>query len=158
MKPGRFIGTFDGSCGPPALGGALRFAWTLKGPDGRTRIGKGSCPPRPQNTSNMAEYAGLLTLLRFLDTNGISRVHIYGDSKLIINMVNGRWGHNVKNPAHRRAPHLIPYLEECKKLLRKTQCTLDWVCREMNTLADQHTKRTAHALKVADNAQRYGRR
>lgn len=141
MKHERFVGTFDGSCGPPANGGSLRFAYTLTWPNGKTKIGKGSCPPRPQNTSNMAEYAGLLLLLRRIKMEGLSRVHIFGDSKLVVNMVTGRWGTRGKNKDHKNKPHLTPYVLECRKLLKQTQSTLQWICREMNDLADSHTKK-----------------
>lgn len=141
MSDHRYVGTFDGSCGPPACGGSLRFAWTLTMPDNKVQVGKGKCPPRPQNTSNMAEYAGLLLLLRFLDERGIQGALIYGDSKLVVNMVTGKWGKFGKNAGHRNAPHLIPYLDECQKLWGRVRANIKWMPRELNTRADHHTKR-----------------
>jgi ribonuclease HI len=47
-------------------------------------------------TNNEAEYKSLIKLLEELKKRGIKKVHIQGDSALVVNQVNGKW--KAKDP------------------------------------------------------------
>ena len=79
----------------------------------------------------------LLHCLRFLLDLGRGAV-IFGDSLMVVNMVNGTWG---KKKPHKKFPHLQPYLFECRRLFKETGSTLNWIPREQNTIADSLSKR-----------------
>jgi len=42
-------------------------------------------------SNNVAEYAGVLQILKYLSTRPPGRVTIHGDSKLVISQLNGKW-------------------------------------------------------------------
>ena len=42
-------------------------------------------------SNNVAEYAGVLQVLKYLAPRPPGRVTIHGDSKLVINQLNGKW-------------------------------------------------------------------
>ena len=42
-------------------------------------------------SNNLAEYAGVLHILKYLSCCPPGRVTIYGDSNLVINQLNGKW-------------------------------------------------------------------
>jgi probable phosphoglycerate mutase len=64
----------------------------IKGEDGTVLlrdhrvIGKGKAM-----SNNVAEYAGVLRILKYLSSRPPGRVTIRGDSKLVINQLNGKW-------------------------------------------------------------------
>ena len=129
------VGYFDGSCEPINPGGTARFGWAIKDGDLVVHVGNGTIGSGKGITCNVAEYAALVDLLKFISENQIDIDSIYGDSKLVINMVTGIWGR--KNP-HKKAPHLKDYLFEAKALLG--DINLMWIPREENELADYYSK------------------
>jgi ribonuclease HI len=63
----------------------------------------------PKGTSNnVAEYTGLLEGLKKAQELCIDDLEVYGDSKLVINQMNGLW--QVKHP------NMKVLYDECKKL------------------------------------------
>ena len=42
-------------------------------------------------TNNIAEYQGLIAGLEAVTRHGITDVQVYGDSKLVVNQMNGEW-------------------------------------------------------------------
>jgi ribonuclease HI len=84
-------------------------------------------------TNNKAEYKGLTNALKWCVNNNINDCEIYGDSKLVIEQINGRW--KVKEPT------LQPYYKEAKEYLEQlklkgtVKCT--WVPRDKNKDADE---------------------
>ena len=42
-------------------------------------------------SNNLAEYAGVLHILKYLCARPPGRVTIHGDSNLVINQLNGKW-------------------------------------------------------------------
>ena len=42
-------------------------------------------------SNNVAEYAGVLHILKYLSCRPPGRVTIHGDSNLVINQLNGKW-------------------------------------------------------------------
>ncbi|CAN6440493.1 unnamed protein product [Victoria cruziana] len=80
-------------------------------------------------THNMAEYEALTQGLKTLIHFKVSRVHIYGDSMLIINQVNREW--QVKDEK------LIPYQAIALSLVDKFEvCKISHIKREHNPIAD----------------------
>jgi ribonuclease HI len=82
---------FDGKAEPnPGKGGAGAVIYDR---NGKTLFEKGRyfefC------TNNQAEYAGLIVGLEMARDNGIKKLHVYGDSLLVINQVTKKW--KIKN-------------------------------------------------------------
>lgn len=75
-------------------------------------------------TNNQAEYMALIEALTWLandlnDRRSDAKVTIYGDSKLVINQVNGTW--KVKNA------NMVPLVRKTKELLRQFgSSTVEW--------------------------------
>lgn len=75
-------------------------------------------------TNNQAEYMTLLEALKWLsehlgDDARKATVVVHGDSKLVVNQINGTW--KVKNV------RMIPLVEEAKKLFKQFgKCTIAW--------------------------------
>lgn len=75
-------------------------------------------------TNNQAEYMTLIEALKWLlahlgDDRGKATVTIHGDSKLVVNQINGTW--KVKNV------RMIPLVDEAKKLFKQFgKCTIAW--------------------------------
>lgn len=83
-----------------------------------------------KSTKN-AEYMALIAILEIISERGISGVTIYGDSKDIINPINGIVYHK-----HRRERY-----KTAKNLLTETNSTLKWVRRGNNKEADNLSRR-----------------
>ena len=64
-----------------------------------------------KQTNNVAEYLGLFEGLRLCQAFEIKNVEIYGDSKLVIEQVKGKW--KVKSP------NLIPIHNAISELLNE---------------------------------------
>lgn len=81
--------------------------------------------PVGYGTSNQSEYLSLLVLLKTLETINPSDVRIYGDSKLVVEQVRGKW--NIREDSHR------VLARKCQKILKQHPGWLiDWIPREMN--------------------------
>jgi ribonuclease HI len=83
---------FDGACEPINPGGTASFGVVIKGEDGTViseahgLVGRGDAM-----SNNLAEYAGVLHILKYLSSRPPGRVTIHGDSNLVINQLSGRW-------------------------------------------------------------------
>lgn len=79
-------------------------------------------------TNNQAEYMALIEALKWLtkhlgDSRNQAIVTVYGDSKLVINQINGAW--KVKHA------NMIPLVDEARKLFKAfKRCTVQWHPRE----------------------------
>jgi ribonuclease HI len=130
----RITCNFDGAClypGGPAAYGAIvrrgsRVIWRASGP---------VPDPGAGTSSNVAEYAKLIAVLRYLLAEGLSDecILIHGDSQLVIRQMFGRW--RIKHGCYVRlaceAENLLaqfPYIQGC------------WTRRENNTAADALAK------------------
>lgn len=134
--PPYVIAHFDGLCEPRNPGGVATVAWAIKGDDKRILrefygvLADGG----PRATNNWAEYVSLGKLLRYLlETNFAGTVLILGDSKLVVNQVNGGWQVG--------AAHLKPLVARCQSLIdelkfKGRRVMLNWVPREENEAAD----------------------
>ncbi len=87
-----YLAWFDGACEPVNPGGTATFGVLIKHNNNTVLlrehclVGKGS-----KMSNNVAEYAGVLHILKFLAPRLPGRVTIYGDSNLVINQLNGKW-------------------------------------------------------------------
>jgi ribonuclease HI len=96
-------------------------------------VGKGSTM-----SNNVAEYAGVLQVLKYLAPRPPGQVTIHGDSKLVINQLNGKWG-------VRKGLYLSTAIE-AKSLLAHLkglgwQITCCWISRAQNEECDALSKK-----------------
>ena len=138
---------FDGACEPTNPGGTGVWGFLVKAPglDGLAECG--TLPAKPDMTNNVAEYTALGKGLRFLvdcttkpDMPSVplardTELVIRGDSKLVIEQLNGTW--------QCRNERLKTLLARCKELLDQLTANwrAEWVPREENTEADELTRR-----------------
>ncbi|WP_406449568.1 bifunctional RNase H/acid phosphatase [Streptomyces sp. NBC_00876] len=87
-------------------------------------------------TNNVAEYKGLIAGLRaakalVADTaaDGVPRVHVRMDSKLVVEQMSGRW--KIKHP------DMKPLAAEAARILPASAVTYEWIPREKNKHADR---------------------
>jgi len=96
---------FDGASrsnpGPASYGGVIYDEAGLEIATYKNYIGK--------QTNNVAEYLGCFHGVQACIQEGIKNVIIYGDSKLVVEQVSGRW--KVKSP------NIKPIYDEIKKVL-----------------------------------------
>ena len=122
MSEGAII-EFDGGGQSP---GPVKSACIVQLSDGsvvkdRKRFDRG--------THNFAEYQALMLGLRLAREHGARRVVVRGDSKLVVNQVNGEW--KTKHPT------LQPLRAEAHGLLAEfDDWRVEWVPREQNKRAD----------------------
>jgi len=127
----KYTGHFDGSSkGNP---GPSQCAWVVFD-DQKNEIDRFIRKSKSDQTNNIAEYMGLIEILKYvLFSFTIGEIEIFGDSKLVINQVNGLWrckAPNLKIYYHKALEHMQS-LKDHKKVV-----TLTWVPREQNTEAD----------------------
>jgi ribonuclease HI len=89
-------------------------------------------------SNNVAEYAGVLRILKYLSSRPPGRVTIYGDSNLVINQLSGYW--RIKKGLY------LPIATETKQLLADLhglgwQIDLCWIPREQNEECDALSKK-----------------
>ena len=130
---------FDGSCEPINPGGTAKWGFVILKEGEIIHHANGVIGKGEGMTSNVAEYHALQACLEFLTVAfPDEEIEIFGDSKMVINMVNETWG---RSKPHRKAPHLKKVLERCKQLAAKLPYSgISWVPREENELADFYSK------------------
>jgi ribonuclease HI len=128
MRNGMYKGYFDGACNPNpgAIGlGACIFD------DSGAEIDS-ACTFREYGTNNESEYMSLILLMNRAIKKDIVDMDCYGDSKLIINQVTGKFKSSDKFKL---------YLTEINKLKNSfNNITFTWIKREENTRADELSK------------------
>lgn len=82
-----------------------------------------------KKTNNEAEYMALILLLNAARERNVTKLKIYGDSKLVISQVSKQWKINL--------PHLRALAQEAWKLMEGMQVILGWIPREQNKRADE---------------------
>ncbi len=122
------MGYFDGATNPNP--GELGLGACIVDHKGDEVIATSSY--RPYGTNNEAEYLSLILLLKMAKKAGIKELECYGDSKLIINQVNGVFKVSDKfRPYHSEVLSLSCYFESI---------SFNWVKRELNIRADALSK------------------
>jgi ribonuclease HI len=98
-----------------------------------------------QDTSNnVAEYAGLIAVLKYLSEGSISQCVIYGDSNLVIKQMNKEWKAGKLTRKEKsgkipiRARYYLPWFEMAMNIRKQitTELTFRWTPREKNVEAD----------------------
>ncbi|MCE5201804.1 MAG: ribonuclease HI family protein [Synergistaceae bacterium] len=82
-----------------------------------------------KKTNNEAEYMALILLLNAARERNVTKLKIYGDSKLVISQVSKQWKINL--------PHLRALAQEAWELMEGMQVILGWIPREQNRRADE---------------------
>lgn len=100
-------------------------------------------------TNNIAEYSALMAGIKMARERGFSELVIRGDSKLVINQVNGRW--KVRNAKLKKLHYNI--MIELKGL---SGYEIKWVPREKNSIADSLSKKALEEENLASNGNRSG--
>jgi ribonuclease HI len=101
-----------------------------------------SAPAHPNNTNNVAEYMGLIELLKMIRRNEIgSEITIHGDNSMVINQMNSnklnpKYIGNYKNFAY-SAKALEKNISEEEEIKIKYK----WIPREENEYADSLSKK-----------------
>ncbi|MGA3213299.1 MAG: ribonuclease HI family protein [Terriglobales bacterium] len=114
-----------GSRGNPGPAG---YGVLLEDHQGQT-IARLSCYLGRQ-TNNFAEYSGLVAALDYALEHGLSSLHVYSDSELLVFQIRGRY--KVRNPG------LRPLYERALALIRDLQWfRIEHVRREGNHEADR---------------------
>lgn len=78
-----FDGGSRGNPGPAAYG------YVLERPDGETLAADGHAIGIA--TNNVAEYRGIIAGMRHASELGIRQLRVFGDSKLVIEQIKGKW-------------------------------------------------------------------
>jgi ribonuclease HI len=119
-----FDGASRGNPGKASYGGVIILAY---GDNTELTTYCGLLPKGSSN--NVAEYVGLLEGLKKATHLCIDELEVYGDSKLVINQMNGEW--QVKHP------NMKILYEQCKVLEKSfISITYNHVERKYNKRAD----------------------
>jgi len=129
-----YLAWFDGTCKPVNPGGTASFGVVIKDNAGTALlkqhgfVGKGKAM-----SNNVAEYAGVLHILKYLSSRSPGRMTIYGDSNVVINQLNGRW--RIRKGLY------LAIATETKELLADLrgqgwQISFCWLPREQNEECD----------------------
>lgn len=120
---------FDGACFPTNPDGKIGWGFHI----GKKLAMCGFHKERKGNTNNLAEYLALYHLLRHLEDKVNVIVNIYGDSKLVVNQVNGHW--KIKEGSY--VSTAIKTKELFDKIKQNIDIKLKWIPREENKSADR---------------------
>lgn len=153
LEKQEILAWFDGACEPVNPGGTSSFGVIVKGENGTVLlrdhrvVGKGKAM-----SNNVAEYAGVLRILRYLSSRPPGRVTIRGDSNLVINQLNGKW--RVRKGLY------LSIAIETKELLAHLrglgwQINLCWIPREQNEECDTLSKKIGN---TPDSIERFNHR
>jgi ribonuclease HI len=133
-----YLAWFDGACEPVNPGGKATFGAIVKDRTGTVLhrehgyVGKGRAM-----SNNVAEYAGVLHVLKYLTPFPPGRAIIHGDSNLVINQLSGKW--RIKKGLY------LSIAIETKELLAYLrglgwQFSFCWIPREKNEECDVLSK------------------
>jgi ribonuclease HI len=135
---------FDGSCSPKNPGGTAAFGYALfkAGIEKSIDTGSGVIGEGPGMTNNLAEFYALAKGLESFYTLMQAQVEksflsVQGDSKLVIQMMNGHWRPDKEKAYYAGYDAAITMLRNIR--FRHT-VTFDWIPREKNTLCDDLSK------------------
>jgi len=130
-RPTAWRAWFDGSARPNP--GRCGIGAVLRGPDG---AGVELALDAGYGNSSEAEYRALIAVLQAALEHGADELTVYGDSRVVIDDVNG--------PDAFAAPSLASYRTAVRALAARIgSCTLRWVPRHKNLEADALSQRAA---------------
>jgi ribonuclease HI len=118
---------FDGLCEPVNPKGVAVYAFIAfneRQEEIHHDVGLACKSFTPQATNNFAEYMALLKALEWSLNNKFNSSEVFGDSKLVVNQVNGEW--------KIRKPYLMLLGLRARNLKEKCSASLTWIPREQN--------------------------
>ncbi|MEL9969405.1 MAG: ribonuclease HI [Metallosphaera sp.] len=143
------LGKFDGLCEPKNPGGISTYGYVIYlGQRKIEGMGLAEIPWSPNSTNNVAEYTGLICMLREMIGLRVSRALIMGDSQLVIKQLLGEYA--VKSQ------RIIPLFNKARKMLSSFEYVeIRWIPREENKDADKMT-RIAYELALKGKLKKIG--
>ncbi|BBD71945.1 hypothetical protein HS1genome_0334 [Sulfodiicoccus acidiphilus] len=134
-------GFFDGLCEPVNPGGIATFGYVMVTELGKEQgFGLAAEPWTSDSTNNVAEYTGLICLLKRMLSLGVTEVEIFGDSQLVIRQLRGEY--KVKSS------RIEPLYTEARRLLEHFRSVkVEWIPREKNEEADSMTRKAYELAK-----------
>ena len=127
-------GWFDGCCEPRNPGGHASWGALVKVGKQQVYAKGGYCGVGPDMSNNVAEFSAFIAVAEeCMKHPGV--VLIRGDSKLVVNLVNGHW------KSH--GGFYVPYYEKAKVLWKdlKSRARLEWIGRDENSVCDYLSKK-----------------
>jgi len=121
---------FDGGCEPINPGGQATYGAVVRDETGAKLFEEsGYIGEGPQMSNNVAEYEGVIAVMKFLIANNLREGIIYGDSMLVVKQLNRKWkakgGLYLKHYKHAaRLRQQLPKIE------------IVWIPRAQNAEAD----------------------
>jgi ribonuclease HI len=128
VKNSPYTAGFDGSAKPNP--GEMTIGGWIKDPDGNKiytfteTLGQG--------TNNEAEYLALIKLFEEINKRGIRKIHIQGDSALVVNQVKGSW--------KTKDPRMDAMRARVYNLTQGIEYFIEHVIRKYNSEADSLTR------------------
>jgi ribonuclease HI len=149
-----FVAWFDGACGPVNPGGTAASGAIVKDKDGTVLLEEGRLVGKGEGMSNnVAEYAAVIRVFKYLLPGPPGQVIVHGDSNLVINQLNGKW--RVHEGLYRavafEAQHMLGHL--CSM---GWQVDLQWIPRVQNEECDALSKRPLADIGVMQEIPPYG--
>lgn len=127
VKDQAYTAAFDGGATPNP--GSMKIGGWIRDPKGNRiyayteEIGHG--------TNNEAEYRSLLKLMEEIQKRGIKKIHIQGDSALVVNQVKGLW--------KTKDPRMALLKDKVTATAAGLEYYLEHVLRDKNSEADSLT-------------------
>lgn len=132
---------FDGACEPNPRGvmgyGFVIYRHKDGGHEEVTRQSYRT-NPRPNNTNNVAEHAGLYKALSWIIEQGYDEntsIRLLGDSKLVIEQMKGRWRSSELSKCHNAYLHNKALASKFKNII------FDWIPGSVNFEADYMSRK-----------------
>jgi ribonuclease HI len=147
-----YLAWFDGACEPVNPGGTASFGVVVRDGNGTVLLKEhGLVDKGSAMSNNVAEYGGVLHILKYLSSRPPGRVTIRGDSNLVINQLNGKW--RIRKGLYRSIAM------EAKELLAHLHglgwhVSLCWIPREQNEECDALSKKIGHTPRKPTPTQR----
>ena len=139
QQTGNLVAYFDGACEPKNPGGNLGIGATIRHAGKEIFRHSSFVKAAHGNTNNIAEYMAIEAIFDFMLQNAWAgeEVTIYGDSKLVIEQLFGRWTIN--------RGFYVKYAVRCRQKLnslrgRGLRITGILIRREQNKYADELSK------------------
>jgi ribonuclease HI len=133
---------FDGACWPNPNGHAASGALIKN--NGQIVFRHSEYIGNENTSNNVAEYHGLIAVLKFLLQENIQDAVVYGDADMIIKQMNGVWkaGRLTKKERSGKVPirprYYLPYYQQAIELRRQLpRVRLVWIRRHLNSQADE---------------------
>lgn len=139
---------FDGCCEPVNPGGHAAYGALID--TGSKQLKEGKYIGHGEGISNnVAEYSGIIRILEYLKEHNLQNeeIIIYGDSKLVIEQMKGKW--KINQGAY------VPYALKARQIdVDFPNVTYIWIPREQNTVCDDLSKDVLKNMNIKFRIQR----